>query len=431
MVNGSQVRLGRLRSSQAGFKVKLLLGCTGMALLTACAGGPRVSENADYYLSHAQHDYTPPGPPSDPWGPYIQEAAARFDVPEVWIRQVMRVESGGHEYIGGQLVVSSAGAMGLMQLEPETYQEMATQYGLGQDPFNPYDNIMAGTAYIHAMYQMYGSPGFLAAYNAGPGRLNSYMNYSRPLPDETKNYVAMIAPNIQGYYPAHRSEADQLALNTQPMTEAPGLLPPGFVPSASYGLPAGNSDDNAGAQVQVASIAPVDTPSAAPVQTASIAPVEAAPVPPPPAPPRPAAEPAYQSTLTASAVAMSLPPPPPAPSRAPSRPNFSLVPPAMADTPPRTMQASAAPAFGSTHWAIQVGAYSSPSNARAALGIAELSAVSQLVNGQAMVQSIRRGGKTTYRARVVGLQREDAVNACNRLSGGPTGCVVISPDEQS
>lgn len=439
MVNGSQVRLGRLRSSRAGFKVKLLLGCAGMALLTACAGGPRVSENANYYLSHAHHDYNPPGPPSDPWGPYIQEAAARFDVPEVWIRQVMRVESGGHEYIGGQLVVSSAGAMGLMQLEPETYQEMASQYGLGNDPFNPYDNIMAGTAYIHAMYQVYGSPGFLAAYNAGPGRLSSYMNYSRPLPDETKNYVAMIAPHIQGYYPARRSEADQLALNTQPMTEAPGLLPPGFVPSASYGLPAGNSGDNAGAQVRVASIAPVDTPSVvpvqtasiAPVQTASIAPVEAAPVPPPPPAPSRQAMPAYQSTLTASAVAMSLPPPPPAPSRTRSRPDFALVPPAMADTPPRTMQVSAAPASGSTHWAIQVGAYSSPSNARAALGIAELSAVSQLVNGQAMVQSIHRGGKTTYRARVVGLPHEAAVNACNRLSGGPTGCVVISPDEQS
>jgi len=446
VVNGSQVRPGRLRGSRAGFKVKLSLGCAGLALLTACAGGPRVSENADYYLSHAQHGYNPPGPPSDPWGPYIREAAAQFDVPEVWIRQVMRVESGGHEYIDGQLVVSAAGAMGLMQLEPETYQEMAAQYGLGNDPFNPYDNIMAGTAYIHQMYEVYGSPGFLAAYNAGPGRLDSYMNYSRPLPDETKNYVAMIAPNIQGYYPAHRSEADQLALNTQPMTEAPGLLPPGFVPSASYGLPADNSDDNAGAQVQVASnapvqtqsvaavqtssIAPVETPSVAPVQTASIAPVEAAPVPPPPAPPRPV-EPAYQSSLAASALAMSLPPPPPAPSHTQSRPDFSLVPPAMADTPPRTMQASYSPEPGRTHWAIQVGAYSSPANARAALGIAELSAVSQLVKGQALVQSIRRGGKTTYRARVVGLPHEDAVNACNRLSGGPTGCVVISPDEQS
>lgn len=436
MVNGSQVRPGRLRGSRAGFKVKLSLGCAGIALLTACAGGPRTAENSGYYLSHAQHDYNPPGPPSDPWGPYIREASARFDVPEMWIRQVMRVESGGHEYINGQLVVSAAGAMGLMQLEPETYQEMASQYGLGNDPFNPYDNIMAGTAYIHAMYQVYGSPGFLAAYNAGPGRLNSYMNYSRPLPSETKNYVAMIAPHIQGYYPSHRSVADQLALNTEPMSQAPGLLPPGFVPNASYGLPE-NTGDNAGAQVQVASIAPVQTPSVTPeVQSSEIAPaaqnttvaaVQEAPMPPPPPPPSRPAAPAYQSSFSASALAMSLPPPPPAPARA--QPGFALVPPAMADTPPRTMQASAMPSSGAKHWAIQVGAYSNASNARAALGMAELSAVSQLVNGQAMVQSIHRDGKTTYRARVVGLQHEDAVNACSRLSGGPTGCVIISPDE--
>jgi hypothetical protein len=426
VVSGSQVRPGCLRGSRAGFKVKLLLGCAGLALLTACAGGSRVSENSSYYLSHAQHDYTPPGPPSDPWGPYIQEASARFDVPAMWIRQVMRVESGGHEYIGGQLVVSAAGAMGLMQLEPETYQEMASQYGLGNDPFNPYDNIMAGTAYIHAMYQVYGSPGFLAAYNAGPGRLNSYMNYSRPLPSETKNYVAMIAPHIQGYYPSHRSVADQLALNTQPMNRAPGLLPPGFVPNASYGLP-DNTGGNTGAQVQVASIAPVQTPYVAPaVQASSIAPVQEASVPPPPSPP---AAPVYRSSFSASALAMSLPPPPPAPARAQAQRGFALVPPAMADTPPRTMQASAAPSSGGRHWAIQVGAYASASNARAALGMAELSAVSQLVNGQALVQSIHKGGKTTYRARVVGLPHEDAVNACDRLSGGPTGCVIISPDE--
>jgi hypothetical protein len=94
-------------------------------MLTACAGGGsggggRLADsyNTDYYIQHAAGNYTPPGPASDPWGPYIRIAASRFDVPQTWIRQVMRVESGGHEYLGGQLTVSSAGAMGLMQLEP-------------------------------------------------------------------------------------------------------------------------------------------------------------------------------------------------------------------------------------------------------------------------------------------------------------------------
>ncbi|NNM57843.1 MAG: lytic transglycosylase domain-containing protein, partial [Acidocella sp.] len=244
---------------QGGRGARLVLGCAGLALLSACAGGNQVAQNGyslAYYRAHAAGNYAPPGPPSDPWGPYINIAANRFDVPPTWIRQVMRVESGGHEYLDGQLIVSAAGAMGLMQLEPATYQEMASRYGLGQDPFNPYDNIMAGTAYIHEMYQIYGSPGFLAAYNAGPGRLDSYMNYHTPLPGETINYVAMIAPNIQGYYPVHRSEADQLALNTQPMSEAPGLLPPGFIPDA----PARQMQQNPLAPVQVASIAPPATP---------------------------------------------------------------------------------------------------------------------------------------------------------------------------
>jgi cell division protein FtsN len=364
--------------------------------------------STNYYLSHAAHNYTPPGPPGDPWGPYINIAASRFDVPDAWIRQVMRVESGGHEYMDGQLTVSAAGAMGLMQLEPETYQEMASRYGLGDDPFNPYDNIMAGTAYIHEMYEVYGSPGFLAAYNAGPGRLDSYMNYHTPLPDETINYVAMIAPNIQGYYPAHRSDADQLALNTEPASETGGILPPGFQPEA----PGPQAPDNPIAPVEVAAIAPPSYPQGSSVFTP--APVEAAPV--------------------AAPV-----PPPPAP-----HPSFSIIPAAMADTPPppppppvREYQAApeeAAPEYTPAPregWAIQVGAYNSSSNARAALGIAELTAVSMLVNGQPMVVSVHAAGHVKYRARVIGLPHEDAVNACNRLSTGPTGCVVLSPDAQS
>ncbi|MDE8343433.1 MAG: transglycosylase SLT domain-containing protein, partial [Acidocella sp.] len=103
--------------------LRVTVSFAGLALLTACAGGSKVATgpSTDYYLSHAAGNYTPPGPPDDPWGPYIKIAAGRFDVPEQWVRQVMKVESGGHQYIGGQLTVSSSGAMGLMQLEPETY----------------------------------------------------------------------------------------------------------------------------------------------------------------------------------------------------------------------------------------------------------------------------------------------------------------------
>jgi hypothetical protein len=82
-------------------------------------------------------------------------------------------------------------------------------------------------------------------------------------------------------------------------------------------------------------------------------------------------------------------------------------------------------------WAIQVGAYNTPSKAQAALGMAELSAVNTLIHGRPMVVSVNNGLGTIYRARYVGLPHEDAVDACGRLSHGPTGCVILSPDAQS
>ncbi len=446
--------------SGCGAACRLSVGLAGLALLSACAsggGGARTASGAstNYYVSHAAGNYTPPGPPSDPWGPYIQIAAGRFDVPTKWIREVMRVESGGHEYIDGQLTVSGAGAMGLMQLEPETYQEMADRYGLGSDPFNPYDNIMAGTAYIHEMYEVYGAPGFLAAYNAGPGRLDSFMNYNKPLPDETTNYVAMIAPDIQGYYPAHRSEADQLALNTEPAGVSTGILPPGYNPDA----PAAQDMEVAyAAPVEHASPAPVPAapeevadaspPSALAVQPVSMpvsapAPVQQTPMPLPQPVPQPSPAPVEVAALTSpsptqeSAVytpqpVLSEPPAPPLPLpvQVAPRPSFSLIQSAVADTPPPQMEL-AAPVSGHAGWAIQVGAYSSRNNAQAALGIAELSAVQMLMHGQPMVVSVSTGNGTRYRARVTGLAHENAVNACQRLATGPTGCVVLSPEVQS
>jgi len=75
------------------------------ATVSACSSGPQMSaqEESGRYRSYAGGNYTPPGPASDPWGPYITEASAKFDVPERWIREVMRQESGGKLFgRGGQ-----------------------------------------------------------------------------------------------------------------------------------------------------------------------------------------------------------------------------------------------------------------------------------------------------------------------------------------
>src|SRR4051794_13698457 len=169
-----------------GEKLRRMASVSLLIALAACgshAGGHRSYSPTRYY--------PPPGPSSDPWGPYIREASARFDVPEQWIRRVMRQESGGQED-----VISWAGAMGLMQVMPDTYNELRARYGLGDDPFDPHNNLLAGTAYIKEMYNQYGAPGFLAAYNAGPRRLDRYLNNGTPLPEETVQYVAAIAPQL-------------------------------------------------------------------------------------------------------------------------------------------------------------------------------------------------------------------------------------------
>ncbi|HQT65281.1 MAG TPA: lytic transglycosylase domain-containing protein [Acidocella sp.] len=421
---------GRFKSG-----LRLSVSFAGLALLTACAGGGKVAQgpSTDYYLSHAAGNYTPPGPANDPWGPYIDIASRRFDVPQAWIRQVMHVESGGQEYMGGHLTVSSAGAIGLMQLEPETYQEMASRYALGPDPFNPYDNIMAGTAYIHEMYAVYGSPGFLAAYNAGPGRVDAYQNYHQPLPHETTNYVAMIAPQIQGVYPQNRSSADQLALNTMPMSSGSGVLPAGMSPGP---LPSPDSPPSPVAPVEMASLAPPpsnnndqsgDAPQAVPVPAAapvshgsgfSLIPSAMADTPPP-------------HMVLPPPVEAALPPPPPS-----FAPVHYTPPPVHYAQPHAQPTAQPAVAYSSGNssgsgWAVQVGAYNTADKAKAALGIAELSAVKTLMHGKPVVASVHNGNGTVYRARFINLPHEQAVDACARLASGPTGCKVLSPDAQS
>jgi soluble lytic murein transglycosylase-like protein len=126
------------------------------------------------------------------WSAEITEASERFGVPVAWIEQVMRAESGGMTRLRGRPITSRAGAMGLMQLMPGTWREMRAALGLGSDPHHPRENILAGTAYLRAMYDRFGYPGLFAAYNAGPARYAASLASGRPLPGETRAYVAAV-----------------------------------------------------------------------------------------------------------------------------------------------------------------------------------------------------------------------------------------------
>ena len=171
----------------------------------------------------------------DRWSPHIREASRRFAVPEDWIRRVMRAESGRRTTVDGTPITSHAGAMGLMQLMPGTWAEMRLSHGLGPDPYDPRDNVLAGAAYLRAMYERFGYPGLFAAYNAGPTRHAEYLATGRRLPAETVAYSAVVGGMPPGRSAAQKqsrnggvfvalSTARQADTDTLPRPEAPSLF---------------------------------------------------------------------------------------------------------------------------------------------------------------------------------------------------------------
>jgi soluble lytic murein transglycosylase-like protein len=114
---------------------------------------------------------------ADPYAADITEASRRFGIPESWIRAVMRVESSGRVH-----AISPKGAIGLMQIVPDTWAGLRQRYRLGRNPRDPRDNILAGTAYLREMHDRYGAAGFLAAYNAGPAAMRSILRQAARCP---------------------------------------------------------------------------------------------------------------------------------------------------------------------------------------------------------------------------------------------------------
>lgn len=127
----------------------------------------------------------------DRWEPFIKEASARYSIPEKWIRTIIRIESGGRTMLFGRPITSGAGAMGVMQLMRDTYNEMSANNGLGSNPYDVHDNILAGTAYLRELYNRYGYPRLFAAYNAGPAAVDAHMHGKAKLPAETRNYIRL------------------------------------------------------------------------------------------------------------------------------------------------------------------------------------------------------------------------------------------------
>ncbi len=248
--------------------------------------------------------------PKDPlgrWVPLIREASERYDMPEKWIRAVMMRESNGRATSNsGKPLTSSAGAIGLMQVMPGTYELMRFQYGLGPDPADPRDNIMAGTAYLRQMYDLFGAPGFLAAYNCGPACYASHLAGKQRLPRETKQYIAALTPVLRGSAPRTPSQsagasAIEIAVvpndapkpqkgegqvvvamavpEAAPVAKAPERTETTVAVTAPSTTPATNAPAKAPESRPVV-VAKAEPPAAAPVPAPAPAPIQVAAVPP-------------------------------------------------------------------------------------------------------------------------------------------------------
>jgi len=400
-----------------------------LLLLAACAqevdygrgGRPYVEIGADGWR-RPTHYYPPPGPAEDPWGPYIRDAAGRYAVPERWIRAVMQQESGGEEQ-----ATSPVGAMGLMQVMPATYDELRVHYRLGDDPYEPHSNILAGTAYIREMYDRYGAPGFLAAYNAGPDRVDSYLAGRAALPDETVNYVAAITPNLGGdvrfsgpfaryasarsgratrYAPTVASLAAGCDLNAaynpnHPCTslERAAQQPAAIQTASARQTGAGGCDLNAAYDPNhPCTSVPEPAATSAPTQPASVQ------------------QPANNRVLLASAAAPTY-----QPTVQPSRQRPGRF--AFDDAAPRSHNAASG-----GDWAIQVGAFKTPSLARAVAEGARTQAPHELRSAALALQpTAPLGNAVLYRARLIHLSASTAASACTQLNRHQLPCIVVAP----
>jgi hypothetical protein len=197
-------------------------------------------------------------PPTEPVDALVDEASRRFSIPALWIRSVMQVESRDNAQ-----ALSPKGAMGLMQIMPETYTALRQELGLGADPYQPRDNIMAGAAYLREMLELYGTSGFLAAYNAGPARYAEHLATGEPLPEETQIYLSRLAPMLSGVQIGSISaSANPVTWMTAPLfIDDNATSNSGAVQVDHGGFPSANSQPNhqpinATANIAIAALAP-------------------------------------------------------------------------------------------------------------------------------------------------------------------------------
>ncbi len=172
--------------------------------------------------------------------PVYDAAAQEWNLDPAFLRSVSQVESG--QQANGP--DSPVGAMGPMQVMPGTASDMGVT-----DPRDPVQNIYAGAKYLSQMLDKYQSPDLaLAAYNAGPGRVDDYLAGKASLPAETQAYVPKVAAAYQQMAATSSPPADSTPPPYQVASADTGIMSdaapdPNAPPRASAGAPAALAAD--------------------------------------------------------------------------------------------------------------------------------------------------------------------------------------------
>ena len=197
LANGSRLRVDR--HEQAGTKMRLYLAGGAIEIEATEVRGfeaedpdPRPPMASPERPGAAETTASAPGvpqaaPPGRASAPELapeqlaNAAAAKYGLPPSLVRSVMKAESGFQPR-----AVSPKGAVGLMQLMPGTAQT------LGVNPFDPAQNVDAGTRYLRALLEKYNGAlrHALAAYNAGPAAVEKHGGV--PPFAETLDYIRRV-----------------------------------------------------------------------------------------------------------------------------------------------------------------------------------------------------------------------------------------------
>jgi soluble lytic murein transglycosylase-like protein len=197
-------------------KQVIVLGLIGIAVVAALATG-------GFFVTESWED----SENGQKWAPTLAAAESRYGIPTGLLSRIAYQESSFETNVINGTEPSSAGALGMMQLEPEYFSTVQVPV-----PFTDADTtaqIQQAAQLLASLYSTFGNwTAATAAYNAGQGTISAVLAGSETLPTETANYIAsisqslpsIVSPTLQGA-PSGSTMVAQTG-DTQPGTTTPG-----------------------------------------------------------------------------------------------------------------------------------------------------------------------------------------------------------------